>query len=247
MGATLVTFHVGESLAPAYEAALEGAAALVRGPVGGLSSAFEQLAEAPLEEVLAEIAPAWSRGDPLVLLGYSAGCFAIRRWLNEDRGVLSMTPLGIVLLDGLHGGGGPACFPPAIRGVIDFAAAATEDPQARLLINTSTDITPPYSSTSACAEKLLHELARTTEVELEKPDAGRAPGVYVLDYGGTDAAAHARQVQVVGPEIVRTLVTPWLRQARDASRLSLAPFVVLLGIAGVGYALATRNRGRRAA
>ena len=226
----VVTLGVGHSLRGTYQAALPAGARLSMGPVGGFSARYAQLArEQSLRSFLQS--HGWDGVERVALVCFSAGCWAPRQWMMSPQNRL-VRPLALLLLDGLHGGSRAACDAGAISGITAFARSARSNPRERLLIVTNTDISPPYASTSACAELLLDQL----RVARLQPDAGSARGVTVLDFGGTDAAAHNAQQTTVGPDLLRGALGRWLRGiyvAPVATWLWAAGAAVLLGLVGV--------------
>lgn len=209
MTGTAILIHGGESVRPKYEAALARSGLTFHVFYkGGFSSSYQSYAEAhTLEQFLDEVAPEWNPGDPLVLIGFSAGCWAPRHWMQDasSRSLVS----ALVLLDGMHSSGNDqVCNTDKLSGIFAFADMAKADPSAHLLVVTNTDIVPPgYASTSACAEALLEYMDAP---EGSKRDEGEVAGVVVIDEGGTDAPAHGAQQTVVGPAVLEELVVPFL-------------------------------------
>lgn len=232
MSATAILVHGGESVRPRYEAALPGFTFHVVYK-GGFSAPYEELANStPLAAFVHSVAPEWQEGDPLVLIGFSAGCFAPRIWMR-DAGSRDMVS-ALVLLDGMHSkGSDTSCDPSSLDGIFAFADMAHADPSAHLLVVTNTDIVPPgYASTSACAAALLDHVGATPRA---KRDEGRVAGVVVLDYGGTTAADHNAQQTEVGPEVLKELVAPWIAAPAGDKRPAGAFWVVVLGAIGIGW------------
>ena len=196
----LVGIHIGKSLAGDYSAALGGAPVRTF-TLGGASGAYDEdtgLASRypTLEGFLRAEVPEWATGDRLVLVAFSAGCWAPRYWMKDPA---SRALLGaLVLLDGLHSGLAPdgGCKLATIGGVNDFAQEANFHPEEKLLVVTHTAIRVPYASTTQCAALL------------ERNAAGR--GVHILGFPGADAAAHNAQQREVGPQVLGDLVLPWL-------------------------------------
>ena len=217
----VATLQVGQSIAGAYAPA-EGR--LVPGRAGGASSRFVELARTQTMSQWAR-SLGWNGQDPLVIVAWSAGVFAVRSWLNrgDDRAV---PRLGLLLLDGLHGGSVVgSCKPDLMAGVLRFASDAARDPSARLLINTATGIIPPYSSTGDCQAFV-------------EGHASSSPSVQLYSYPGDDAAAHTAQVRDVGPGLMRRVVEPWIATGVAPSQgLSVIKVAVAAAVAAsVGYA-----------
>lgn len=217
----VATLQIGASNAGRYAPA-EGR--LVPGMVGGASSRYIALAEATTLSQWAR-SLGWNGQDPLVVVAWSAGAFAVRTWLNrgDDRAI---PRLGLLLLDGLHGGSNPGtCAPALMAGVLRFAQDAAADPEARLLINTSSAIVPPYSSTGDCQAYLEGHVPRS-------------PSVQLYSYPGDDKAAHIAQVLEVGPGLMRRVVEPWLvTGVAPGQGVSLVKVSVAVGVAAaIGYA-----------
>jgi hypothetical protein len=223
----LVGLHIGRSLASDYSTALGGV------PVrtftfGGTSGAYDEdtgLASRypTLEGFLRAEVPEWESGDRLVLVAFSAGCWAPRYWM-KDAG--SRALLGaLVLLDGLHSGlsASGGCKLEAIDGVVQFAREANRDPSDKLLVLTHTAIAVPYASTTLCADLL------------EQTADGR--GMHILGFPGTDADAHNAQQREVGPQVLRDLVHPWLNGELSTGLSAAGKVALLAGGAAALYAL----------
>jgi hypothetical protein len=208
----LCTFHIGESLIPSYSAPL-GSPRTLRTMRGGLSQVYVDLAKQPLRSWLDSNAPGWT--PPLILVGWSAGCFAARDWLRSDPEAHGLID-AIVMLDGLHSSG-PPCRADQIAGVVEFS----RDPSKLLVVTHSSIVPGTYASTTDCAQ-----LLRSSQGWLSQNR-----NVHILGYPGDDAEAHVRQVREVGPEVMRSIVAPWAGEA-DPEWQSAAVAVVLLAVAG---------------
>ncbi len=222
MAPFVATLQVGQSSAPPF--ALPGGHLGV-GPAGGASSRYTSLASG---QTMAQWARSlgWDGQQPLVIVAWSAGVFAVRSWLL--RGDQAAVPrLGLLLLDGLHGGSqSGACDPGLMAGVVRFAREAQETPSARLLVNTATSIRPPYSATGDCQAYLEGHVPSTSSVQLRS-------------YPGDDAAAHVLQLRDVGPGLMREVVQPWVETGVAPSfnlGLGLRAGVALGVAASLGYA-----------
>jgi len=182
----VATLQIGNTTPYAVEGVRVG-----KGTVGGASSTFESLAA---QTSLADWARnlGWDGQEPLVVVAWSAGVFALRSWLR--RGDDAEIPrLGLLLLDGLHGGSTLGqCDPGLVSGVVRFGQTLDFD---RALVVTATAIKPPYGSTGDCAAYLRRV----------------APAATVIESPGDDAQAHIDQVARVGPELLRSQLLPWTR------------------------------------
>lgn len=168
--------------------------------------------------------PEWAPGDRLVLVAFSAGCWAPRAWMKDAGGRALLGAL--VLLDGLHSGMAPGggCKLDAIDGVVQFAREANAAPSEKLLVLTHTAIVPPgYASTTMCADLL------------ERTADGR--GVHILGFPGADAAAHVAQQREVGPQVLGDLVQPWLKGELSTGLGTAGKVALVAGGAAVLYAV----------
>lgn len=208
---TAILFHAHPSVRERYAAAL-GVPDLqiVTSTKSQFSAGYDGttgFAREPMPTVLDARAPGWRERGPLVLLGFSAGCWAPRHWLRdaENRRLVS----ACVLIDGLHGESEGA-----LGGVLEFARLCLAQPSKHRLVATNSDIDPvQYASTSDAARWLLDGLSIPL-AERRKFDDWEHPSgaVAVLDFGGRDAAAHVAQLQRWGVEACARLVGPWLRR-----------------------------------
>lgn len=223
--AFVLALNVGQSAVRAYQQALPNARVVNSGAYG-MSATFTQLVH---RERLATFAKrnGWDGEEPLAVVGFSAGGYAIRDWLarGDDAGI---PRLAMIILDGLHGGDGPECSD-AISGVVRFARDALAEPTARMLVSTSTAIEPPYASTTACNTRLVEQLGGSGD-ELTRA------GVYILDYGGTDGDAHNAQQREVGPRIMVDYAAPFF-EGRVPGGLS-RPAAIGIALAIIGVAAA---------
>lgn len=202
----LVLLHIGQSLESAYVAALGGPSnvRVVRLVLGGMSASYDEdtgLAHdyPTLGDFVAARLPDHKSTDPLVVVAFSAGCWAPRAWMRDaaSRKMCSV----LVLLDGMHAGLLPdgTCNPAPLAGLLAYASLCDDQPQSHLFFLTHTAIDPvTYASTTKCA-KLLEPYANPTSV-----------GIFA--YNGTDAAAHNQQQTTVGPQILED-AHAWLEQS----------------------------------
>lgn len=205
---TILFFHGPAAPREKYEAALGGPYTVVFPPGASLSASYDErsgLARTPLPAVLDRYAPGWSQ--PLVLLAFSAGNWAVRHWLRDpaNRELVAC----FVSIDGLHGESMAS-----LGGVLEFARMCEADPARHRLVVTNSDIDPiKYASTDDGSAWLLDELG----VQRERRDhwtGGR--GVFVVDDPGDNrtAAGHVAQLQKWGVEACATYVRPWLEAMR---------------------------------
>ena len=151
-----------------------------------------------LEQFLWKEVPEWRHGDPVVLVAFSAGCWAVRHWLKDDRSRALASY--VLLLDGLHSSGS------SMDGVVEFGRLANDFPASHRLIVTNSEIDPvTYASTSDTAARLLDNLGA---IPRERHDEGSTPGCRVLDYATTDygnrARDHVVHVSELAPRILET-------------------------------------------
>lgn len=193
----IVLIHGGESTRPKLEAALPGArVAIVYRP--GLSAAYNEVTGVAhdfptLEELLSEFAPDWSPGEPLVVLGFSAGGWALRYYLRDPAARAAIS--AAIFLDSLYSSGSTCDLSP-YQGVLAFADMANADPAHHRLIMSYSQATP---TPGICSEAI------------ESQKAG--PGVFVRGYPNGD---HSAQQGVAGPEVIRDWVAPWIGGAGGA-------------------------------
>ncbi len=218
---TVVLIHGGTSTVPKLQAALPGAnvAVVYR---EGLSSGYSEVSglakEYPtLRGLLAKYAPSWQPGTPLVVLGYSAGGWALRYYLRDatSRGDVSAA----IFLDSLYGAPGDKCDLSPYGGVVEFAKLANAEPDRHRLIMTYSQAHP---APGICSQTIAK--------------AYGGPGVFVRPAGNAD---HTAQQGVAGPAVVKELVAPWIGGAGSGSgspgstSLWWGVAAVAVGLAGV--------------
>jgi hypothetical protein len=190
----IVLIHGGKSTAAKLEKALPGArVALVYRE--GLSESYNEVSgiahDYPtLEALMAQYAPDWSPGEPLVMLGFSAGAWALRYYLRDPAAREAIA--AAIFLDGTYGHQGTSCNLAPYGGVLDFAALANASPASHRLIMTYSQATP---GPGICAKA----------IEQQEP----GDGVFVRGYANAD---HGGQQGIVGPAIVAELVQGWIGQ-----------------------------------
>jgi hypothetical protein len=210
----VLLFHADPSMLPRYKAALPHGArlSLVLSHGSQFSGGYDEhtgfASKYPtLPDLLRAFDKEWIEGEPVVLIGFSAGCWALRAYLRnpDDRARVRIA----LFLDGMHSDGsdkqaevGP------IQGAIDFGGDVWRALGYKALIVSHTQIVPPgYASTRATADALLGAMqiprpSRSTDFGIG--------GVYVRAFPGGTAPDHAHQLQVVGPDLIREIVTPTL-------------------------------------
>lgn len=182
----------------------------------GLSSAYNEVsglaAKFPaLEDLLAHYAPGWSPGEPLVLLGFSAGAWALRYYLRDPSARDDIT--AAIFLDGLYGHTGTSCNLGPYEGVIAYGKEANADPANKRLVMT-------YSASHPGPGICSKAIAATV---------GAGPGVFVVGSSNPD---HGAQQGIVGPQVVKELIAPWIGSGSSA----LASMGLGLALAGFGIA-----------
>lgn len=136
--------------------------------------------------------------DPVVLIGFSAGCWLVRNWLRDMD--TRIRCIAAVLVDGLHAGGSDkkVSLSAAHEGVLDFARMALEHPDLHRLVITHSQIVPPgYASTRATADAVLQALQlQPRPSTLTSYQTG---GLFIEAEQGGAASDHSRQLLEVGP------------------------------------------------
>lgn len=219
---TVVLIHGGKSTGAKLQQAMPGADVVVIYEPGlsevydektGLASKFPTL-----DGLLAQFAPGWSRGEPLVLLGFSAGAWALRYYLRDPsaRDAISAA----IFLDGLYGNSGSQCNLAPYAGVIAYGQEANASPSKKRLVMTYSAAHPgPGICSNAIAAAV-----------------GPGPGVFVRGYANGD---HGAQQNTVGPAVVNELIAPWI--GKGASLLHMAAGLALAG-AGIAAAIFIARR-----
>ncbi len=233
MGPVVVLLHVGESLGAAYAAPL--GAAWRNFVLGSGSGAYDEntglVSRYPtLQGFLQALVPEWEPGSQLVLVAWSAGCWAPRAWMKDpaQRELVS----ALVLLDGLHSGFAPGggCKEDAVDGIVGYGQLAASRPGQHLLVLTHTEIDPPgYASTTQCAELVEEELPSSVSILIQ-------------GYPGDDAKAHTKQVREVGPAIMRDVVAGHLAGTRDTGMSPLKALALVALIFGLASAAVILSR-----
>jgi hypothetical protein len=221
---TLLLIHGGQSTVRKLEEALPGArVGLVYVP-DKLSAGYDERTGIAsqyktLPELMSQYAPWWRPGDPLVLLGFSAGGWALRYYLRDAAARSLIT--AAIFLDATYGNQGEQCIMDRWEGAVAYAKEANADPADKRLIMT---YSPSHPGPRVCA----------TAIERE---AGAGPGVFVQGFN-TD---HGSQQGVIAPKMVAELITPWIGGARGSGiDMKTAAGILLiatgLGLVYVAYA-----------
>lgn len=179
-----------------------------------------------LDAAMRRYAPSVPADEPVILIGFSAGCWAVRAWLREPDARLRT--VAAVFLDGLHSSkAGP------LSGVLDYARMVIDQPLKRACVITHSQIVPPYTSTRATAEVILRELHLLRDPQ----DNATIGGLHLLSYPGADAAAHVRQLRSVGPEVCQRIVAP-LVTSRATTEPQLVSPALSLGERALAWSVA---------
>lgn len=200
--------HAAPQATPRYADAL--GAEVTNITAGGYSGGYDEhtgiAAKYPsLADALNRYAPDLRASAPLALVGFSAGCWAVRGWLNHPGAERASV---VVFVDGLHAGGDDARahLGPQHAGVLAYARRAVAG-KCGLIITHSQIVPPGYASTRATADAVLSELGLRRVSRLGVFQLG---GLVVAGFPGDDAAAHSRQLMQYGPEVCRTYARGWL-------------------------------------
>lgn len=196
MTAHIVLIHGGESTGKKFQAIMPDAVVtVVYKP--GLSSVYDELTglakDFPtIASLMAQYAPSWSPGDPLVVMGFSAGGWALRHYLRsaEDRSLIAAA----VFLDSLYASGG-ACVP--FDGVLEFAKMAVADSSSKRLVMTYSQGHP---GPGICSNFIAKEVGQSD-----------GPAVYVVAPPGL---THGDHQGVVGPLVLEKYIAGWLPEGK---------------------------------
>jgi hypothetical protein len=200
--------HAAPEAVPLYEQSLglpvsriyRGGYSSSYGPPNGLA------AQMTLDQAVEKYAPGTDPAAPVVLLGFSAGCWSLRHWLR-DPGNRART-VAALLCDGYHAGGSDleADLTAAHEGVVAFAREAMAG--RRVLVVTHSQVIPPgYASTRSTASALLERIGAP------RPDHHTSlerAGLHVLSFGGAGKAAHSAQLMEAGPQACAEHIRPAL-------------------------------------
>lgn len=208
---TALFFHAHPVVRERYESALGCSITFVNSKTSQLSAGYDErtgIAKDPLPVVLAKHAPDWRAPEPLVLLGFSAGCWAVRHFLRDAQNRRDVA--AAVLIDGLHGESAAS-----LGGVLEYARLCIREPRRHRLVVTNSDIDPvTYASTDDAAAWLHSEL----DVGSARLDHwSKAGAVFCVDDPGrhVDAAGHRDQLLTHGVDACAEHVRPFLDALRD--------------------------------
>jgi hypothetical protein len=226
---TQLLLHVNERTARQFERALPGSrvAFIAR---QSRSSDYDERSglarEYPLlRGLLRQYAPWWSPGEPLVVVAFSAGGWALRYYLRDAQSRGDVT--AAIFLDSLYGLQDGECDTSPLRGVIQYGALANASPMLKRLVMTYSESHP---APGACSRAVAAQAG-----------GGGGPGVFELGYAGRD---HMAQQEQVGPAVIAQYVAPWLSRspAVSARRGNFGAVIIVAGIlAYVVYRASTRR------
>jgi len=211
---TAVVFHGNAEAEARFREALPQGSVIVTIRLEGGPNAYVSLASRfpTLESFMDAHAPSWTRGEPLVLLSFSAGTWALRHYLRDPAARSVVT--AVVVVDGLYGGA--PCDLAAFDGVLAFAEEANLAPNQKRLVITYSFATPAPAACTVAIEEI----------------AG-GPGLIVASDHET---THEAQLTEVAPRAVAQFVTPWIGSSSRPKRTRTGKLIVVGGvIAAIGY------------
>ena len=198
--------HIPESLRPRYLAEGDESAAI---NFNGLLSEYSGFArENTLRSVL--LKNGWNGADRVVIVAWSAGVGAPREWLQSAANQSLIA--GVLLIDGLHTPG-PPCRLSTISGLVQFARNWSK---AVVVTNTSIPV-QGYASTTDCKQLL-------------QAQASPRPGLVIRGFPGSDAAAHVKQVREVGPELMQSIIRPFVLHRWQGVAVAAATIAALAAL-----------------
>lgn len=194
--AQIVLIHGGASTAPKLAAALPGADVAIVYREGSSSGYDEKTGLAKdypkLTTLLADVAPSWKPGVPLVILAFSAGGWALRYYLRDPAARSLIT--SAVFLDSLYGAPGGVCDLAPYQGIIAYG----KEPGKLLVMTYSQGHPAPGICSQAIAKAV-------------------GSNAVVKGYANAD---HSAQQGVVGPEVVKQYVAPFLKGVPSSTTLA---------------------------
>lgn len=213
----VVLIHGGESTGKKLKALMPAATVTVIYNEG-LSSAYNEVtgiaSKYPtLPQLMAHYVPSWSEGDPLIVLAYSAGGWALRYYLRDPAARELVT--AAIFLDSLYASGG-ACEP--FGGVVEYAQLAQSQPTQHRLVMTYSQAHP---GPGICSEHIA-----------KAAGGGSGPGVFVVAANNAD---HGGQQGIVGPQVFEKYIVGWVPAGRKSSSNVLLCALAVLGGAGAVY------------
>lgn len=220
MTAHVVLIHGGTSTGAKLQQILPSAkVTVIYEP--GLSTAYDEvngLAKKypTITALMDHYSPGWvPLNDPLVVLAYSAGGWALRYYLRSAAAREIVT--AAVFLDSLYASGG-ACAP--FDGVLAYAKLAQANPNDHRLVMTYSQAHP---GPGICSEYIANQAG-----------GGSGPGVFVEATPNTD---HGGQQGIVGPQVVEKYIAGWLPSGKPTTllaRLKPSNTTVLAALAALG-------------
>jgi hypothetical protein len=224
----VVGYYIAPDIAALYTAALGPAVCFVS-DVDDTGGRFAKVPGAGGVETIAQVVEKAKAADPsatfevsaVVLVGWSAGCQAVREQLRADAAAVD----GALVLDGISG-----AVPPTAAQMapwLDLAKLASE--AGPLLVVSHTQQT--YTETLPVVQRFASTVTTARVLCDSLGLAAPAPGAEVAsgDFHvisspskSIDGTAHIAQVRVVGPDAAKRLVAPWLA-AREVAQPEPAP------------------------
>lgn len=156
-----------------------------------------------LRSLLKRYAPDADPDAPVILLAFSAGCWAARYYLRDPDARQQIA--ACMLIDGLHG-----LSEAALSGPEDYARDAMGG--RKVLVVTHSQIVPPYTSTRDTADALLRRVGLFREGYSSEVHSG---GFHVLPGSGNDGKAHSLQLTQHGVAAAEVYLAPIVEGLTD--------------------------------
>lgn len=160
-----------------------------------------------LDRLIERYAPGTAPDTPVILMGFSAGCWAVRYYLRDPDARRRCA--AVMLVDGLHASADNA---EGLAGPTVYAKEALAG--RKVFVLTHSQIVPPYESTRATANHLLARLGLKRD---DTRSSVHEQGLHVIAADGVDGPAHSRQQMIVGVEAARLWVAPVVDVVRDTT------------------------------